>query len=72
MSVELGLVEQRVAVVGEVLNEGVAVAEGARRYGVTRQTVHRWLPRFAAADVSAPGQDLCHCDGRGRRASLWW
>lgn len=48
MLVELGLVEQRVAAVLEVVNEGVAVAEVARRYGVTRQTVHRWLRRFAA------------------------
>lgn len=48
MLVELGLVEQRVAAVLEVVNEGVAVAEVARRHGVTRQTVHRWLRRFAA------------------------
>lgn len=66
MLVELGLVEQRVAAVLEVLNEGVAVAEVARRYGVTRQTVHRWLRRFAAegmrglADRSSRPQGCPH------------
>ena len=46
--VELGLVEQRLVAVLEVLNEGVAVTEVALRYGVSRQTVHRWLRRYAA------------------------
>jgi DNA invertase Pin-like site-specific DNA recombinase len=42
--VELNLVEQRFAAVQEVL-DGVPVTEVARRKGVTRQTVHRWLRR---------------------------
>jgi transposase len=46
--VELGLVEQRYAAVREVLNEWIAVAEVAARAGVTRQTVHRWLRRYAS------------------------
>lgn len=45
MLVELGLVEQRYQAVLEVLN-GVPVTEVARRYGVTRQTVHLWLRRY--------------------------
>jgi transposase InsO family protein len=57
--VELGLVEQRYQAVLEVVNQGVTVSEVARRFGVTRQTVHRWLRRYAAqglaglADASA-------------------
>jgi transposase-like protein len=48
MLVELGLVEQRFQAVLEVLNEGAAVTDVARRYGVARQTVHDWLGRYAA------------------------
>jgi transposase len=43
---ELGLVEQRYRAVLEVL-EGASVIEVARRNGVTRQTVHDWLRRYA-------------------------
>src|SRR4051794_30991130 len=48
MIVELGLVEQRYAAVSEVLNDGAAVTDVARRYGVARQTVHGWLRRYAS------------------------
>ena len=48
MLVELGLVEQRYMAVLEVLNDGAAVTDVARRYGVGRQTVHKWLRRYAA------------------------
>ncbi len=48
MLVELGLVEQRYKAVLEVLNDGAAVTDVARRYGVGRQTVHKWLKRYAA------------------------
>ena len=48
MLVELGLVELRYQAVLEVVNQGVTVSEVARRFGVTRQTVHRWLRRYAA------------------------
>ena len=41
MLVELGLVEQRYQAVLEVLNDGATVTDVARRFGVTRQTVHR-------------------------------
>ena len=51
MLVELGVVEQRFQAVLEVLG-GAAVTDVARRYGVARQTVHRWLLRYAAAGVS--------------------
>jgi hypothetical protein len=44
--VALGVVEQRYRAVLEVL-EGASVVEVARRNGVTRQTVHEWLRRYA-------------------------
>jgi transposase InsO family protein len=60
--VELGLVEQRLSAVLEVLNDGVSVTEVAERFGVSRQSVHRWLRRYAAQGLaglvdqsSAPG-----------------
>ncbi len=46
MLVELGVVEQRFQAVLEVLG-GAQVTDVARRYGVARQTVHRWLRRYA-------------------------
>lgn len=52
MLVELGLVEQRYQAVLEVLNDGVAVIEVAARFGVTRQSVHRWLRRYAAQGLA--------------------
>jgi transposase len=42
MLVELGLVEQRLKAVHEVL-DGATVIDVAARLGVTRQTVHVWL-----------------------------
>src|SRR5579884_36963 len=43
---ELSVVEQRYRAVLEV-RAGVPVVEVAERYGVRRETVHRWLRRFA-------------------------
>jgi len=45
--VELSVVEQRYQAVLVVINAGIAVAEVARRFEVSRQTVHRWLRRYA-------------------------
>jgi transposase InsO family protein len=45
--VELGVAEQRYRAVVEVL-DGAPVTVVARRYGVARQTLHRWLARYAA------------------------
>jgi transposase-like protein len=44
--VEVSVVEQRYDAVKEVLAEGLSVSEVARRYGVARQTVHRWIDRY--------------------------
>ena len=64
MLVELGAVEQRHAAVLEVLRDGAEVKEVALRFGVTRQTVHRWLRRYAARGLagladSSPKPDRC-------------
>jgi transposase InsO family protein len=50
--VELGLVEQRLAAVLEVLNDGATVTDVARRYGVGRRSVHRWLKAYAAQGLA--------------------
>ena len=52
MLVELGVVEQRYQAVLEVLNDGVSITEVAARFGVTRQSVHRWLKRYAAQGLA--------------------
>ena len=44
---ELRVAEQRYRAVWEVL-EGASVTEVARRFGVSRQSVHSWLVRYAA------------------------
>ena len=44
---ELRVGEQRYRAVWEVL-EGASVTEVARRFGVSRQSVHSWLSRYAA------------------------
>jgi transposase InsO family protein len=49
--VELGLVEQRYQAVLEVL-DGASVTEVAGRFGVTRQSVHRWLRRYGAQGLA--------------------
>jgi transposase InsO family protein len=48
--VRLGLVEQRHRAVLEVLG-GASITDVARRYGVTRQTVHSWLKRYAGSGI---------------------
>jgi transposase InsO family protein len=47
MLVELRVGEQRYRAVWEVL-DGASVTEVARRFGVSRQSVHTWLRRYAA------------------------
>lgn len=50
MLVELGLVEQRLKAVHEVL-DGATVVDVAERYGVVRQTVHTWLKNYASSGM---------------------
>jgi transposase InsO family protein len=48
--IELGVVEQRHKAVLEVM-EGLTVTDVALRYGVTRQTLHRWLRWYAQGGI---------------------
>src|SRR5215203_5381167 len=73
--VELGLVEQRVKAVHEVL-EGATVVDVARRNRVARQTVHDWLRRYAnqglaGLPTTAPNRRRARtrCHPRSRPAS---
>ena len=43
---ELSVVEQRYPAVLAVIRDGVPIVEVARRFGVSRQAVHRWLLRY--------------------------
>ncbi len=52
MLVELNLVEQRYKAVLEVL-DGATVTDVARRNGVSRQTVHTWLRRYASEGLGS-------------------
>ncbi len=49
MLVEMGLVEQRYKAVTEVLVDGATVSGVAQRAGVSRQTLHAWLRRYASS-----------------------
>jgi transposase InsO family protein len=51
--VEVSVVEQRYDAVKEVLTDGLSVTEVAERYGVARQTVHRWIARYRKAGLGA-------------------
>ena len=53
MLLELTVVEQRFNAVMEVIRDGLTVIEVADRYGVSRQTVHGWLRRYAAGGLDA-------------------
>ncbi|HEV2360411.1 MAG TPA: IS481 family transposase, partial [Acidimicrobiales bacterium] len=46
MLVELSVMEQRYHAVMEVLTTNLGVTEVARRYGVSRQSVHTWVRRY--------------------------
>lgn len=52
MLVELKVVEQRYRAVLDVL-DGMSVTDVASRNGVTRQTVHAWLRRYADGGMAA-------------------
>jgi transposase-like protein len=60
---ELGLVEQRYQAVREVLTDGASVTDVARRNGVSRQTVHEWLVKYA-------NQGPCRVDGSLEQAAV--
>ena len=53
MLVELSVMEQRYQAVLEILVQGATVTEVARRYGVSRASVHTWIRRYEAGSVAA-------------------
>jgi transposase InsO family protein len=53
MLAELSVVEQRYLAVREALDTGATITDVARRYGVDRRTVHRWLVRYATGGLAA-------------------
>ena len=55
----MGLVEQRYKAVTEVLVDGATVKEVALRAGVSRQTLHAWLRRYASAGLAALADRSC-------------
>jgi transposase len=48
---ELNVIEQRYQAVLEVLDD-IPVTEVAVRFGVTRQTVHRWVARYRESGLA--------------------
>jgi transposase InsO family protein len=52
MLVELSVVEQRYQAVLAVIRDGVPIVEVARRFGVSRQAVHRWLGWYEAQGLA--------------------
>lgn len=50
---ELSMLEQRYLAVREVLDTGATVTDVARRHGVNRRTLHRWLVRYANEGIGA-------------------
>ena len=50
---ELSVAEQRYQAVLSVIEDGVAVTEVAAKVGVSRQTLHAWLSRYAEGGLEA-------------------
>ena len=53
MLVELSVIEQRYQAVSLVVHDGESVVEVARRFNVSRQTVHAWLARYVRGGLAA-------------------
>jgi transposase len=48
---ELSVTEQRYRAVLAVIEDGLSVTEAAAKAGVSRQTLHSWLVRYAAGGL---------------------
>ena len=53
MLVELSVMEQRYQAVSFVIHDGESVVEVARRFNVSRQSVHAWLARYERGGLAA-------------------
>jgi transposase InsO family protein len=69
MLVELGRVEQRHRAVLEVL-DGAAVMDVARRFGVSRQSVHAWLRAYANRGLAGLADRSSRPDGCPHQMAL--
>jgi transposase InsO family protein len=61
---EISMVEQRYRAVLEVLESGVKMIDVAKRFGVDRKTVYRWLIRYANEGLESLENRACkpqHC-----------
>ena len=61
---ERSVVEQRYLAVIEVIDQGAKMIDVARRYGVDRKTLYRWLIRYANEGLDALADQGCkpdHC-----------
>ena len=70
MLVELGLVERRHKAVLEVF-DGATVTDVARRYGVSRQSVHAWLRRYANQGLAGLADRSSKPDGCPHQMPPW-
>ena len=63
---ELGVAEQRYRAVLAVIEDGLSVTEAAAKVGVSRQTLHAWLDRYAGQGLAGAGRPLAPACGRVR------
>ena len=49
---ELSVAEQRYQAVLAVIEDGLSVSDAAAKVGVSRQTLHLWLSRYADAGLA--------------------
>lgn len=59
MLVELAVVEQRYEAVREVLDTVATITDVAMRYGVSRQSIHRWLRLYASKGLAGLNDKSC-------------
>ena len=52
---ELSVAEQRYQAILAVIEDGLSVTEVADKVGVSRQTLHAWLTRYAADGLDGLG-----------------
>ena len=53
MLVELSKVEQRYDAVLAVIRDGLTISEAALTYGVSRQSIYRWMQRYEQGGLAA-------------------
>src|SRR5258708_10843356 len=67
---ELNVVEQRYRAVLEVLS-GIPVIEVAERYGVARQTLHRWMARYRGGRNRRTGRPVSRAEAPSVADRRW-